>query len=155
MRMTKTAKTIAAAALLTLLTACGSKAADFDVHALADDLAANITYADSLSPMDLDTAKMFINLSDVNAVDGAVYEGSGGTAEEIIVIECASAEDTKAAENALKTRVAEQIESFTDYVPEELTKLNAAVIKTSGKYAVLSVSDTPDAAKAIIDKYMK
>ena len=54
----------------------------------------------------------------------------------------------------LKTRVSEQIESFTDYVPGELTKLNAAVIKVNGKYAVLSVSDTPDEAGKIIGKYM-
>ena len=37
---------------------------------------------------------------------------------------------------------------------EELTKLNAAVIVVSGKYAVLSVSDTPDEAKKIIGNYM-
>ena len=90
----------------------------------------------------------------MNVTKAAIYEGSGGTAEEIVVLECASDDDAKAAEQVLKTRVAEQIESFTDYVPEELTKLNAAVIKVNGKYAVLSVSDTPDEARKIIDSYM-
>ena len=63
-------------------------------------------------------------------------------------------EEAKKAEQVLKDRVSEQIESFTDYVPAELTKLNAAVIKVSGKYAVLSVSDDPEKAKKIIDKYL-
>ena len=137
-----------------VLAGCGNKAADFDVAALGNDLNTNITYADTLGEMDLDMAGMFMNPSDVNVVKAAIYEGSGGTAEEIVVLECATDEDAKKAEEVLKTRVAEQIESFTDYVPEELTKLNAAVIKVNGKYAVLSVSDTPDEAKKIIDKYM-
>ncbi len=142
------------AAMFLALAACGKKAADFDVEALGNDLSQKITYADTLSPMDIDTAGMFLNLSDVNVTKAAIYEGSGGTAEEIVVLECASDDDAKKAEQVLKTRVSEQIESFTDYVPEELTKLNAAVIKVSGKYAVLSVSDTPDEARKIIDSYM-
>ena len=137
-----------------LLAACGGKSADFDVDTLGNDLATNITYEDSLAKMDLDMAGMIMNLSDVNITKAAIYEGSGGTAEEIIVFECASDDDAKKAEEVLKTRVAEQIESFTDYVPAELTKLNAAVIKVNGRYAVLSVSDTPDEARKIIDRYM-
>ncbi len=143
---------MAAAALV--LTACSGSKGDFDVNALGNDLNTKIAYADTLGQMDIDTASMFLNLSDVNVVKASIFEGSGGTAEEIVVLECASDADAAKAEQVLKDRVSEQIESFTDYVPEELTKLNAAVIKTSGKYAVLSVSDNPDEAKKLIDQYM-
>ncbi len=145
---------IAAVFAALVLAACGGKKADFDVASLGNDLATKISYEDELAPMDLDFAGMFLNLSDVNVTKAAIYEGSGGTAEEIIVFECASEDDAKKAEQVLKTRVSEQIESFTDYVPEELTKLNAAVVKVSGKYAVLSVSGSPDEAKKIIESYM-
>ena len=137
-----------------VLGACGGKKADFDVDVLGRELNEQITYADTLMPLDLDTAGMFLNLSEINVTKAAIYEGSGGTAEEIVVLECATEDDAKKAEEVLKTRVSEQIESFTDYVPGELTKLNAAVIKVNGKYAVLSVSDTPDEAGKIIGKYM-
>ena len=137
-----------------VLGACGGKKADFDVEALGNELNEQITYADTLMPLDLDTAGMFLNLSEINVTKAAIYEGSGGTAEEIVVLECATEDDAKKAEEVLKTRVSEQIESFTDYVPGELTKLNAAVIKVNGKYAVLSVSNTPDVAGKIIGKYM-
>ena len=145
---------ITAALAALVLMGCGGKKADFDVTALGNDLATNITYEDSLGQMDLDMAGMFLNLSDVNVAKAAIYEGSGGTAEEIVVLECASDEDAAKAEGVLKTRVSEQIESFTDYVPAELTKLNAAIVKVNGKYAVLSVSGSPEEAKKIIDKYM-
>ncbi len=155
MRRMKMLKVVAAVAVMLMgLVACGGSKGDFDVATLGNDLSTKITYADSLGQMDIDTASMFLNLSDVNVVKAAIYEGSGGTAEEIVVLECASDADAAKAEQVLKTRVSEQIESFTDYVPEELTKLNAAVIKVSGKYAVLSVSDSPDEAKKLIDQYM-
>ena len=154
MRMKKIAAAVAGIAALMLVAGCGAGKADFDVNALGNDLATKITYADSLSPMDVQMAGMFLNLADVNVVNASIYEGSGGTAEEIVVLECATDEDAKKAEDVLKQRVAEQIESFTDYVPAELTKLNAAVIKVNGKYAVLSVSDTPDEASKIISQYM-
>ncbi len=153
MRKMRKLAIIAMVTLCALLAGCAKKA-DFDVDALAGDLNTKITYKDTLSPMDIDMAGMFLNLSDVNVIKAAIYEGSGGTAEEIVVLECATADDAKKAEEVLKTRVSEQIESFTDYVPEELTKLNAAVIKVNGKYAALSVSDTSDEAKKIIDQYM-
>ncbi len=154
MRMMKRFMVAVTVVAAVVLAGCGGKKADFDVDGLANDLATKITYQDSLAQMDLDSAGMFLNLSGLDVVKASVYEGSGGTAEEIVVLECATDADAKKAEDVLKTRVSEQIESFTDYVPEELTKLNAAVIKVSGKYAVLSVSDTPDEARKIIDSYM-
>ena len=153
-KMKNLAVTAALLVVCVVLAGCSTKKADFDVAALGNDLNTKITYADTLNPMDLDSAGMFLNLADVNVTKAAIYEGSGGTAEEIIVLECASDDDAGKAEQVLKTRVEEQIESFTDYVPEELTKLNAAVIVVNGKYAVLSVSDAPEEAKKIISEYM-
>ncbi|MBO4903583.1 MAG: DUF4358 domain-containing protein [Lachnospiraceae bacterium] len=147
--------TIAAVIAATaMLVGCGGKKADFDVAVLANDLNTKIGYEDSLMEMDVDTAGMFLNLSDIAITKAAIYEGSGGTAEEIVVLECATDADAQKAEQVLKDRVAEQKESFTDYVQEELPKLDAAVIKVNGKYAVLSVSGSADEAKKIIDSYM-
>lgn len=142
------------AAGMMLLAGCGSKKADFDVKELGEALNTQITYNDELSQIDLQTAAMFINISGLDIADGVVYEGSGATAEEIVVLKCASDEEATKAKAAFEERVSEQIESFTDYVPEELTKLNAAVIRVNGEYAVLSVSDDPKNANAIIDEYM-
>lgn len=139
-----------------VLTGCGgSKEVTADVTKLGADLAEKITYQDTLTQMDAQTAAMYIDLSAVSVTASAIYESSGATAEEIIVLECASASDAAKAADAFKTRVADQKESFTDYVPEELTKLGNAVIATSGKYAVLSVSDDADTAKSIISEYLK
>lgn len=134
---------------------CGKKAVDVNTQELADALKSGITYKDDLSGIDLDTAQMIYNFGDANITEAAFYESTGATAEEIVVLKCNSEADAGAVENALKSRVEEQKESFTDYVPAELEKLNAAVIYKSGNCAVLSVSDEPDKARGIIDSYFK
>ena len=137
------------------MTACGSKEVSIDVKALGSDLDTKIQYDDELMEMDIDTLAMFMNLSGLSVVNSSIYESSGATAEEIVVFECSSEDEAKKAQDVFKTRVEEQKESFTDYVPAELPKLDAAVIETAGKYAVLSVSGDAAAAKQIIDGYVK
>ena len=134
---------------------CGKKAADVNAQELADALKNGITYEDDLSSIDLDTAQMIYNFGDANIAEAVFYESTGATAEEIVVLKCASDADAGTAEDALKARVDEQKESVTDYVPAELEKLNAAVIYRSGNCAVLSVSSEPDKARGIIDSYFK
>lgn len=143
---------------MSILAGCGSgneaKVAA-DATSIANDLRNKITYDDDIAEMDLDTASMFIDLSDVDIVKSVIYESSGATAEEIIVLECASADDAAKAITAFKTRVSEQKSSFEDYVPEELPKLSSAVIAQSGTFAILSVSGDADTAKSIISEYLK
>jgi len=103
--------------------------------------------------MDTETAAMFLNLSGIDIQDAAIYETSGWTAEEIVVLQCGSKEDADKAKESLLARVAEQKVNYEDYVPEELTKLGEAVIVESGNFAILSVSDEPDKAKAILAEY--
>lgn len=138
-----------------LMLGCGQKATNIDVVALGNDLNTQITYQDELAQMDVDTASMFLNLAAADIVSSSIYEGSGATAEEIVVLECSSKEEADKAKTILTDRVEEQIDSFTDYVPEELDKLNKAVIRTTGNYAILSVSNDPNKANSIIDSYLK
>lgn len=139
-----------------VLIGCGSnKNVSIDVFALGNDLDTKIEYQDDLEQITTDMAAMFLDLSDIDIVNSAIYEGAGGTAEEIAVIECANADEAEKAEEILKNRVEEQKDSFADYVPGELVKLDAAVIRVVGNYAILSVSDDPKTANDIIDGYVK
>lgn len=138
---------------LAMLTGCGEKAKSINVEELASKLASDITYQDELAAVDLDTASMIFNFGDADITKAAIYEGSGATAEEIAVLECATAEDAKKVRDAFGTRISEQKESFKDYVPEELEKLDKAIAVANGCYAVLSVSNEPDKAYAILDEY--
>ncbi|MBR5407523.1 MAG: DUF4358 domain-containing protein [Lachnospiraceae bacterium] len=142
-------------AVMLLMTAGCKGSADVDAKALADALRNQVTYNDDLASIDLDTAGMFYSFGDAEINEAYFYESSGATAEEIVVIKCASDADAGKVEEILKRRVEEQKESFKDYVPAELEKLNTAIVKRSGKCVILSVSDEPDKAGDIIRSYAK
>lgn len=127
---------------------------DASVDAISGELLNNISYVDDLSLLDAEVASMFIDFGSADIVNSAVYESSGATAEEIIVVECSSDADAKSVKKSLESRVEEQKISYEDYVPEELVKLNKAVIVQSGNYAILSVSDEPEKAEEIIGSYL-
>ena len=126
-----------------------------DAKAIADALLSDISYDDQLSEVDLDTAKMFLNFADVEINEAYIYESSGATAEEIVVLVCKDSDSAAKAKSAFEQRVEEQTENFTDYVPEEVPKLNDAVIITSREYAILSVSGDSSKAKDSIEGAFK
>ena len=126
-----------------------------DAKAIADSLLSEISYTDQLSAVDLDTAKMFLNFADVEINEAYIYESSGATAEEIVVLVCKDSDSAAKAKSAFEQRVSEQKENFTDYVPEEVPKLNDAVIITSREYAILSVSGDSSKAKDSIEGAFK
>lgn len=133
-----------------MITACGKKTIDIDIAKLGERLNSEIVYDDSLGKLGIDKASMFLNLADIDIVDGVVYEGAGATAEEIVVLECASGEEAVKAKERLSDRVKEQKESFANYVPAEIPKLDSAVIEVAGRYAILSVSGDANRAREII-----
>ncbi|MCR4658274.1 MAG: DUF4358 domain-containing protein [Lachnospiraceae bacterium] len=123
---------------------------EIDAKGLAERLRNEIAYQDDLSEVDLETAGMFLSFSDAGIDEAYIYESSGATAEEIVVIKGSSAEDADKLKSALENRVSEQKEAYEDYVPEELNKLSEAVIAVKDNTVILSVSDEPEKAKEII-----
>ena len=134
-------------------TADATEQKSVDAKAIADSLLSEISYTDQLSAVDLDTAKMFLNFADVEINEAYIYESSGATAEEIVVLVCKDSDSAAKAKSAFEQRVSEQKENFTDYVPEEVPKLNDAVIIR--EYAILSVSGDSAKAKDIIEGAFK
>ncbi len=151
-KRTITRNIITAVMLVTvLLTAGCGKAKELNADDVSARLLSDITYTDELSEIDLETAQMLFYLEDAQITKAKIYESGGATAEEIAVFECASTEDADKVMTAMQTRVEEQKESFRDYVPEELLKLDAAVLVKNGTIVVLSVSGDADAARKIIE----
>ncbi|MGI5893123.1 MAG: DUF4358 domain-containing protein [Candidatus Merdivicinus sp.] len=140
-----------------LLASCGGseEAQNVDIEALAQELNTGINYEDPLEKLDSDMIGMLYAV-DGMVTESVVYMGSGATAEEIAVFAC---NDTDTAKNEVKpvveAHVQSQIDAFEDYVPGEVAKLEKAVIRQSGKYVALSVSNDPDSANKILDNYMK
>lgn len=129
---------------------CAAKQKPIDCQQLSDELFAEVPFQDELTLADEKTAEKLYNIQ--NAVKEFVYIGSGATAEEIAVFEFATEEEAKNAVENAKTRISDQTDSFASYVPKETEKLDNAVVRQSGNYLVVCVSDG-DKAEEIIGKY--
>ncbi len=148
-----------AALLLVLLLAAGcsgnsdKSGAEWDLAELSDRLLNEITYTDTLSAMDdnlMDYLYQDIDTADIS--EKVIYISSGSTAEEIAAFLAVDEEAAKRIEEGLKARIEQQTESFTDYVPEEVKRLEDAVLIRNGSYVVLSVSGDAAKAKDILKK---
>lgn len=142
-------------ALFSLLLAAGcskgDKQTEWDLTAYTDQLRNSIEYTDTLDEMDPELMNYLF--SDVNPADveeQIIYISTGTTAEEIAAFKAIDEEAAKRIEEGLTLRVESQIESFTDYVPAEVKRLEDAVLVRNGRCVILSVSGDPDTAKEIL-----
>lgn len=136
------------------LTACskGEKNITVDVDALAKELQSETVTSDTLTSTAPEMLSSIYFIDAEQMVKGAAYMSSGATACEIAVIECKEASQTADVEKLFKTRVSNQSELFASYNAGEVKKLDSAVIKSAGKYAVLCVSDDAKKAEEILKK---
>ena len=131
-----------------------SQAAAVDVTKVADRLLNEIKYDDKLAEAEkesLDVIYPGLPKDKIKAMKIYV-SSSGGTSEEIAAFEANDEETAKEIETKLKERVEAQKTSFKNYVPEELKRLENALVIRKGNYVYLSVSGDPDKAKSIIEE---
>ena len=127
---------------LLLLAACGSKKSSGEVttdpSTLAKQLAEETVTSDTLSEVSTDI------------MASSAYMSTGASACEAAVIKCSDADYASEVSDLLKQRVSNQKDLYSSYNAGETTKLENAIIKTSGNYVVLCVCDDTSKAEEIL-----
>lgn len=143
------------AVLVFCLAGCskGGKDITVDVDKLAQELQAETVTSDTLTSTAQEMLSSIYFVDADQMTKGTAYMSSGATACEVAVIECKEASQTGDVEKLFKTRVSNQSELFASYNAGEVTKLDNAVIKSSGKYVVLCVCDDTAKAEEILKNY--
>ena len=120
-----------AGVLCLLLGACGSLPAIDPAEALGT-IQASVPFSEELTELD----------------QGATCKnyGSGATAESAAVFQAVDGEAAGRVETALEAFLEDWIAGYSDYQPEEVPKLAAAVLERKGPYVIFCVS--ADASKA-------
>lgn len=123
----------------------------WDLTILTDRLLNEISYTDSLSEMSPDLMSyLFPDINPTDVAEQYIYISTGSTAEELAVFRAVDDAAAERIEEGLSARIEMQMESFTDYVPLEVKRLEDAVLKRQGTCVILSVSGEPDKAKEIM-----
>lgn len=136
--------------LLLTLSACSQKEVSINIKDLSDKLLQQVPFEDELVLMNKEKTTLLYNIE--NAANEYVYIGSGATAEEIAVFEFNNTQDAKNALQAAKNRISQQKTDYAAYNPKEIQKLDNAIVKNTGRYLIVCVSEG-DTAKKIIGEY--
>lgn len=154
----KTTALLCAGLLLlgSILTACSSadkQNTTWDLTIITDQLLTEITYTDSLSEMSPDLMSyLFPDIDPADVAEQYIYISTGSTAEELAVFRAVDETAAQRIEEGLAARIEMQTESFTDYVPAEVKRLEDAVLERQGDCVILSISGEPDKAEKILGK---
>lgn len=155
-------KRIAASAVailmaLTLFSGCsqtGSKTITAPTDEVAQKLMDSLSFEYPLNQLPEDAANRLYKLEGEILEEQAVYVGTGGAlADEVSVWRVKDEKDAKTVQEAAEKRVENQKASFQDYVPEEMPKLEKAVIQVDGDTIILCVSSDPEKAKEVISSF--
>lgn len=143
---------ILAAALLLGLAACGGKKEPFDPEASTRALMETEgVFSEELERLDGVITLAQYGLGDYLEVEAVAYRSTGATAEEMAVIRFGSEEDAKDYESKAAAYLEEQREANVDYRPQEMPKLESAVVERRGATILILVAADYAAAKPVLE----
>ena len=154
MRMGKRLFALVLAALaMAVMAGCGARSDDIqiDIADLSRELREKGEFEDELSPISDAAIQKLYGLEDY--VSAEVYVSSGATAEEIALFEFDSTEAAAGGLKQAQFRIEGQRADFESYIPQEVPKLDRAVVEQLGRYVVVCVSDG-DAAEEALTEYI-
>jgi hypothetical protein len=139
-----------AAALLTLF-ACG-RSQTLDPEKLAEALISGVPFAETLTPLEAENARRLYRIDSEDVLQVVAYVGTGATVDEFSIWESAGGSAAKRIQESLQSRIDEQKEGYSDYMPGEVPKLDHAVLIQKGDWIILCISADAEIAKEIIGK---
>ena len=149
------------AGMLLGMTACGQKeetpapVKSFETS-LVQELVNAGAFSEELEELDADTAFMLYRFAEYGMVredltDAVVLRSAGATCEEGAVLIFADGEKASAAAEALEDYLDSQIETNEDYRPNEIPKLQGAVLKVEGNSVLMAVPNDAAAVRNVFE----
>lgn len=152
--MKKLIAALLAAMMVLSLTACGGSAdKTIDVQALADDLKDKVPYSATLIAAAVEDMEYRFDPPEGTTLAG--YMADGSTADMVVVAQCASADDAKTLCANIGTYLDDLKREANLYQPEEVARLDEALLQQSGSVVVLCISDDTAAASTVLEGYLK
>lgn len=124
------------------------------------DIPSNVTSAimaeiniPSATQKDIDSLGLYYDI-DVDMISSMSLFicGSGAYPDELAVFELKDSKNADTVKKLVQKRLDSQIALYRDYTPNEMYKLDGAVLKSKGNYVYLLVCENNDRAGEITDK---
>lgn len=153
-------KVIACMICLTVAFVCfagcsGTDAPNINAAELAKQLAEQGSFDEPLTELDAQSAERAFRIDPEDVAAVGAWVGSGATVDEVSVWEGTDTDAAEDIEEELKARLDTRTTDYADYKPEEVPKLNNAILERVGKYVVMCVTPDVNSVRSIIDGAFK
>lgn len=138
-----------ALACVLAMTACGGREALVDGNVLMQVVLGKVDFDTPIQDVGEDAALYFSNLPAGATVK--MYTGSGYYADRVALITLADEADEAAAKSSVQEHIDQLRNQFANYIPEEVSKIDEAVIWQQGVYVLLCVTADHNNAQNIVD----
>ena len=133
------------------LAACGGEKQAFDPQKTARALLDTPgVFTEELEELDRPVIDALYGLES-GEVEAVCWYSPGGTAEEVAVFRFGTADQAQAFEVTAWEHIADAKEANENYRPQEMPKLDKAVVERRGETLLILVSADYDAARATLD----
>ena len=140
--------------MLPQMIGCGKKEISLDVDQMAQEISQSEYFSEDFFKVESNIISQMYGLEteDVKIVG---YTSSGGLADELTIFEATNEEDAKAIYDLAKEHVADSKEGYQSYKPDEVFKLEHAILIEQGKYVIVCVNGSYDEVETLIKAYLK
>ncbi len=140
---------------IAMLTAFGGCVKDnikiFDADVAADALNAGLSFEETLEKSTADAAYSLYGIDPSLCTEAAIYVGSGATADEIAVFNCTDSVATETVMQAVNIRKEYLKEGYSDYGPDQVPKIEAAAIISSGNTVIMCICENTESINDILE----
>ena len=135
------------------MTACGKEkkeeTKEYDGAALMQALLNQVKFDDTMSSVG-DFATLYFPEVPSSATI-SMYTGSGYYADEVVLITMQSADDLETVQASVSKHLDQMTAQFKNYIPEEVAKIDNAVIWQGGSHVIVCISSDYATAQKILD----
>ena len=125
--------------LLCFASGCSQKNLDLALDSCVEYIMNTVIFEDTLEELDRDVIRWRYNVEE--DVDARVFAGSGATAEEVCVMQAIDDDSASDLVSLLEQHVQDQRESYENYQPEEVQRIDHAFLKRYGDTVVLIIGN--------------
>lgn len=138
------------AAALLAVTGCHRKTADVDASAVLEALLTQVQYDTALTDVGDDTQFYFPNLPENSEI--RYYLGNGYYADEVMALTLSRESDSEAAMKTVNNHIRELRKQYVNYIPEEVAKIDQAVVCRKGRCIFLCVTADYETANRVLEQ---
>lgn len=135
------------------MTACGGKkdepAKNYNGEAIMQALLAQVKFDDTLSSVGDFATLYFPGLP--NGCTISMHTGTGYFADEVVWICIENEDDAESVMASVDKHLEQMTGQFKNYIPEEVAKIEKAVIWQGGKHVIVCISNDYTTAQSILD----